>query len=542
MYDFQFAGFDRLCSELDASQLQERWLHYTRALSAIACSTGTSDQIAEKHGGVSTIGAMISNPLIYDARKKRHIIEKHMGIKGVAPDTRCKEYLSSVAAQFKGYMVLRKPNGNGLSPAGRNWTEPVTLSPADLDPFPSTYDSAHTTSTTQSTCSSGGAAQTFIAELEGDSCHCVSPSCSVELEGNSSYIPSPISATGSPIFEADGEPDHASVALCPTTSSDLEGDYTFDTLVKSMDKAQVSEIEYELEQAIREMDDTTSRFEDTVNKRLSRVIHVDNARSRVRDSQYSFDDTRTTINQASMAPLRSPRSFSGGLHLIQVSSHTNSHKHSPKGMEPCNEEAELPSPTGTLPPAYSETDATAAFKTWTPSPQPSLPSPTISGHHESNEKHPVAADYFCDPQGASLAHTESTSSRTSQRLIMSDPYALELKVEDVAISPIVDSFPEPTPDEHWTPTISPAASFAESTTSTLSTAGSRVLSAHYGMKKVGYFGLEPAAKLAVGGSLLLMGVRPSVQRKMLDKAKSRIGIPDRPGKVDEDDDDYLDYR
>lgn len=50
------------------------------------------------------------------------------------------------------------------------------------------------------------------------------------------------------------------------------------------------------------------------------------------------------------------------------------------------------------------------------------------------------------------------------------------------------------------------------------------LSAHESMKKVGYLGLEPATKLAIGGSLLMVGVRPSVQRKYLDKAKGKMGL------------------
>lgn len=97
-----------------------------------------------------------------------------------------------------------------------------------------------------------------------------------------------------------------------------------------------------------------------------------------------------------------------------------------------------------------------------------------------------------------------------------------------------------------------------SVSSALSRTGSLALSAHEGMKKVGYFGLEPATKLAIGGSLLMVGVRPSVQRKYLDKAKGKMGLPvEEKGnngfmgmgkefskgkqKRANEDDDYLDY-
>lgn len=62
-----------------------------------------------------------------------------------------------------------------------------------------------------------------------------------------------------------------------------------------------------------------------------------------------------------------------------------------------------------------------------------------------------------------------------------------------------------------------------SRTSTLASRASSVASStHQGLAKTNYLGLETATKLAIGGSLCLVGVRPSVQRKMLDKAKGKI--------------------
>lgn len=81
-----------------------------------------------------------------------------------------------------------------------------------------------------------------------------------------------------------------------------------------------------------------------------------------------------------------------------------------------------------------------------------------------------------------------------------------------------------------------------STTSRTSTIASRATSiassTHQGLAKTKYFGLETATKLAVGGSLCLVGVRPSVQRKMLDKAKGKINQTREARHVD---DDYREY-
>lgn len=89
----------------------------------------------------------------------------------------------------------------------------------------------------------------------------------------------------------------------------------------------------------------------------------------------------------------------------------------------------------------------------------------------------------------------------------------------------------------WRPPTSRSPSIAGSTTSVMSRTSAAAMKGHSSMKKVGYLGLEPAAKLAIGGSLLLMGVRPSAQRRMLDKAKAKMGME----KEKDDDDDYMDY-
>lgn len=88
---FKFDEFDSLCGELDGEQLQLKWQHYTRALTAASTSTAVATLAAGPTGGVSMIGAMIAGPLIHNARKKRQIIEYHMSIKGIEPETRNKD-------------------------------------------------------------------------------------------------------------------------------------------------------------------------------------------------------------------------------------------------------------------------------------------------------------------------------------------------------------------------------------------------------------------------------------------------------------------
>lgn len=618
MRGFRFAEFDAQCSELNADQLQQRWQHYTRALSAASTSTAVATLAAAPAGGISMIGAMIAGPLVHNARKKRHIIEKHMGLKGVAPDTQnsenygptlgrvtevvshavldgpltkerakevagrgdrqlirtssmpamgpaadsagsektaqvslkhantvpgslgaagsallasasriraekyplLKEYISSVATQSKSYMSLGKPGGNGLSPAGRNWTESAAISAVDSDPLPA--DDSKTSSSRRSV------AQIFVAELEGDSY----------------YSHSLVSPLGSTVSEMEDELEYGSVSPCETTCTNLEEDHAFDNLLSSMDETALSEIENELELAIQEMDDTTTRLEDTADEQVSIGFHSPtdldaivrrqstrySKRCSVRDSKYSFDDTQHTISQASVLPLRPPRSFGGGLNLTLVGDQTGS-DFSHEDM--VKEAFEAPSPTVSVLPAYSETDPEAASEVCASN------SSALSSTIDTTEKEAVVAETPTNLRGSGLSHTDSSASHASStRLIMSDPTSPELVV---ALVPTSDSCSEMSSSEPLTPTMSQSPEFVEpAPPASSSKLGSRALSVHNGMKKVGYFGLEPATKIAVGGSLLLMGVRPSVQRKMLDKAKSKMGMPEKQKERNEDD-DYVDY-
>lgn len=671
MRGFKFAEFDAQCSELDVDQLQLKWQHYTRALSAASTSTAVATLAAGPTGGVSMIGAMIAGPLMHNARKKRHIIEKHMGMRGSAPDTRkkdiygpaifsgtlggatagiglgaeamaidkvtkivshvvfdgvltkvedkhairehakevsnheeqqlarsstmpatvptirstdfdkeggatlkhantlpgsmgasangllssasrmraekyplLKEYISSVASQSKHYMPFVKPRVNSLCPAtGRHWTEPATRSSVDFDPLPGERpndanlrnNSSSGEPTTQPTT------QTFVAELEGDSY----------------YSHSLVSPIGSSVADTDTYLEDVLVSPCESTFTQVEvdGDRAFDNLLKTMDESALTEIECELELAIQEMDDTSVDFDDKADKKTNRAFHspedVDTIvrrqstrftkRRSVRESQYSFDASRSTINEASVAPLRSPRSFSEGLHVVEIrgSTHSGSSKRDlMKGRSEPTSPTSPTSPTDTILPAYAETDPSIAPQVCIPSTsgQSALAS-NPSKYDGSDEKQCV--DSMPPPymRGGHLSHSESSASATSSRLIMSDPTCPDLVIGDVQ----TDYMTAETmsrgswPTDNQTPEL-----VVEPTSPTPSKMGARAMSVHYGMKKVGYLGLEPAAKIAIGGSLLLLGVRPSVQRKMLDKAKSAIGMPEKPKKKDEDD-DYRDY-
>ncbi|KAJ4386890.1 hypothetical protein N0V93_009789 [Gnomoniopsis smithogilvyi] len=604
MRGFKFAEFDAQCAELDVDQLQLKWQHYTRALSAASTSTAVATLTAGPTGGVSMIGAMIAGPLMHNARKKRQIVEKHMTLKGSTPETRkkdiygpamlsgvlggatfgvsmgaealavekvtkivshavidgalakaedkhaakehakevsahegqltrsssmpaivpaigsenkekmvgvllkhantlpgslgssangliasasrmraekyplLKEYISSIATQSRGYMSFSKPGGNGLSPAGRNWTEPATRSEVDSDPLPSS--NSHVTDHSQPPQEPVG--QTFVAELEGDSYY-------------SSSIVSPI---GSSIAEMDSEYYHGSVSPCETTysPSEVEGNHAFDNLFKTMDETAISEIENELELAIQEMDDTTADFKENNDKRTSRAFHSPTDLDTITDSKSSCK-----------------KKWEGG-------------------------QSEPSSPTGTILPAYAETDPSIAPEVcFTNTGSSSVISSNTSNYQASTEKECVVDTPPAYMRGGGLSHSESTSSTaSSSRLIMSDPNSPQLVVRS---APTEDYSADSLSTASWT-TSKQTPELVEPSSPVQSKMGKRAMSAHNGMKKVGYFGLEPAAKLAVGGSLLLMGVRPSVQRKMLDKAKSKMGMPDKERRKDEDD-DYRDY-
>lgn len=668
MDGFKFDEFDAQCSKLNVDQLQQQWQHYTRALSATSTSAAVATLSPGRLGsteGTSMIGAMIAGPLMHNARKKRHIIEKHLGMKGAAPEipkkaddgsaelsgtlggaragnglvaegmavdkvtkivshvvldgamtkhaTReharellpyeeqqlgrsrtmpgitsamkseqmggaplkhansvpgslgasangllasasrmtaekyplLKEYISSVASQSKNYMPFIKPGGNGLSPGGRNWSEPVTRSEVDFDPLPGER-SSHANTQNHSSASSEPTVQTFVAELEGDSY----------------YSNSVVSPIGSSIADTDMDLNQGMVSPCESTFTqcEVDGDRAFDNLLKAMDESAIADIESELGLAIQEMDDTTADFENNADKRISRAFHSPNdvdaivrrqstrfsKRCSVRESQYSFDDSRSAINEASVAPLRSPRSFSGGLHLVKVGGQTDPESSKEKTVKG---KSEPTSPTGTILPAYAETDPSIAYAETDPSIAPQVCVPSTSDkstalnsnpfhYHGSDEKQwvdPMPPPYMRG--GGGLSHSESTASTTSSRLIMSDPTSPDLVIGDVQTE-VLDTKKLASgtwPTDNQTPEL-----VVEPSSPTPSKMSSRAMSAHSGMKKVGYFGLEPAAKIAIGGSLLLMGVRPSVQRKMLDKAKSKMGMPEKEKKRDEDD-DYRDY-
>lgn len=109
MRGFGFEQFDELCGTLDSHELQLKWQHYTRSMSAASTSTAVATLAIGPTGGVSAIGAMIAGPLLHNARKKRQIIERHMNSRGLKPETRNKDiYIPmAVSGTIGGRFVLK---------------------------------------------------------------------------------------------------------------------------------------------------------------------------------------------------------------------------------------------------------------------------------------------------------------------------------------------------------------------------------------------------------------------------------------------------
>lgn len=87
-------------------------------------------------------------------------------------------------------------------------------------------------------------------------------------------------------------------------------------------------------------------------------------------------------------------------------------------------------------------------------------------------------------------------------------------------------------------TTSRTSSIASRASRIASRVGSVASSTNQGLAKTKYLGLETATKVAVGGSLCLMGIRPSVQRKMLEKGKGKLS---QAWERRHADDDYREY-
>ncbi|CAN8095497.1 unnamed protein product [Discula destructiva] len=692
---FKFDEFDALCADLDADQLQLKWQHYTRALSAASSSTAVATLAAGPTGGISMIGAMIAGPLMHNARKKREIIEKHMTALGVEPETRKKdiygpalisgilggatagigmgaealavdkatkiighvvgdvvltkveerhanrEHAKEVREHAEGQLIrtstmpamvpsvafakdkdfgeiaLRHINSmpgtlgataNGLlASASRMKTHNYPLLKEYLSSVANqskTYMSRDRSTMGQDM--SGPSTASFGASTPPRSLD--ASLAAIEPASSEHSVPdalvSPLEST------LDGEMDPGLVSPCEPEFAGVDEEHVFDKLLHTVDETTLAEIEVELELAIQEMDNPVTSFEDPADKRASRtfqtptdldqIVRRQSTRFQRRSVLYSqppSDIPQDTLEQAYVPPPNMSRS----------GSYTASRRRPvPRTVreEPFDEADESPSPTGTMLPTYAEMDPSAApevrfghqdskrhneeefmdekqvvdnhpsnpftqsaedvraaqapqVREWVDEKQ-AVRDPFLHQRHPSmtqgdpafnpppsyyatNEKEVLASTGPSHLRGGGLSHSDTTSSyaSSSSRMIVSDPTDSELVFGPGSVTNITTTTTTTTTTtgDSESQTLRSVSSWSgrppsptlstRSSSSTLSRTGSAALSAHNGMKKIGYFGMEPAAKLAIGGSLLLMGVRPSLQRKMLDKAKAKMGMPEK---------------
>ncbi|KAG6359660.1 hypothetical protein INS49_013183 [Diaporthe citri] len=637
---FKFDEFDDLCGELDGEQLQLKWQHYTRALSAASTSTAVATLAAGPTGGVSMIGAMIAGPLIHNARKKRQIIEHHMSIRGIEPETRnkdiygpmgfsaivshaaidagvtaaedkhsqrehdkeiekagaqlvrantapvsqvvpmnpsigqvllnhtksmptslgatangliasaarlkaekyplLKEYLTSVAVQSRGTLSKQTSREGGPRAPFRSGTSQNYESHSSSAPLSSIQEKAFVPDTSPSPATSrepvelDSTPRTAPSKL--DSC-IVSP---LSPPSSASHWPSPPQSFVSELEDASSP--GSSTFHTSTGSSELPGDADtiMSSLLEAIDETTLNELEADLECAVVEMDNPEtwinsvekeagaaastpearrmsrtfklpSDLDSLVRRHSTRFTRRSSQRgSSVRYSQYSFVEGEDKLSTASITTLRKPASqatlrTSASSTRLQVSSldgdqrlvqqHDNLKAKSLETHTHPNRQLRRPASNSSLLPAYSAVDAASA--------------PAYKITHNTNEPH--------SPQDHDL-HARQQQGESSRGAPAGHDTAAHDATDGIHNPPLSSSRSLPLrPMTHH--------SSSGSMSSALSRTGSVALSAHEGMKKVGYFGLEPATKLAIAGSLLMVGVRPSVQRKYLDKAKGRMGLP-----------------
>lgn len=286
--------------------------------------------------------------------------------------------------------------------------------------------------------------------------------------------------------------------------------------------------------------------------------------SSLRFSQYSFVEGKDKLNTASIRTLRKPASqatlrTTASSTRLQVSRLdgdkcvAQDHEHLEK--HPQTHPLRRPASNGSLLPAYSATDATFApvYKITRNTAESQAPSPSVRNRQTEewiDEKHRSVDPLTHSRHPSSLPFSPNDGySATSDWLAGEAPkyqpqdYDLRARQQQGESSRGAPGAHDTTTahdgtNEIFNPALEPRTpsrgtpfrsltqhSSTVSMSSALSRTGSLTLSAHEGMKKVGYFGLEPATKPAIGGSLLMVGVRPSVQRKYLDKAKGKMGLP-----------------
>ncbi|KAK7722194.1 hypothetical protein SLS64_000727 [Diaporthe eres] len=657
---FKFDEFDALCGELDGEQLQLKWQHYTRALSAASTSTAVATLAAGPTGGVSMIGAMIAGPLIHNARKKRQIIEHHMSIRGIEPETRNKDIYGPM-----GFSAVLGGATMGVGSLGAELLAVDTMtkivSHAAIDAGVTAAEDKHSQREHDKEVEKAGAQLVRANTAPVSQVVPMNPSIGQVLLNHTKSMPTSLGATANgfiasaarlkaekyPLLKEyltsvavqsrgkleDTSSPASSISPTSTASSELPGDADtiMSSLLEAIDETTLSELEADLECAVVEMDnpetwanpvekeagaaaytpetrrmsrtfELPSDLDSLVRRHSTRFTRRASQRvNSVRYSQYSFVEGEDKLSTASITTLRKPasqatlRTSASSAHL-QVSNldgdqrlvqnHDNLTAKSLEAHSHPHHQLRRPASNGSLLPAYSAVDAASApaYKITHNTSEPHSPSPSVRGrqtqawvdekrrsvdpivHSRHPSKNPFSPDNAYSPAGDWLAeespqyqpqdhdlHARQQQGESSRGAPAGhDPTALD-GANRIHRPPLTSSqsLPLRSMTQH---------SSSSSMSSALSRTGSLALSAHEGMKKVGYFGLEPATKLAIGGSLLMVGVRPSVQRKYLDKAKGKMGLPveekgnngfmgmgkdfgkgkERQRRLNEDD-DYLDY-
>ncbi|KNG45778.1 hypothetical protein TW65_07524 [Stemphylium lycopersici] len=94
---FNFTEYNQSCSQMSPEELRREWNHYTRLITGSATSTTLSGLAALPTAGISLIGVMIGSAGIHNARKKREIIDYHLGRYEEQHKTRKRDVIGSMA-------------------------------------------------------------------------------------------------------------------------------------------------------------------------------------------------------------------------------------------------------------------------------------------------------------------------------------------------------------------------------------------------------------------------------------------------------------
>ncbi|KAA8611229.1 hypothetical protein TUN199_11601 [Pyrenophora tritici-repentis] len=94
---FNFTEYKERCSQMSLEELRREWNHYTRLITGSATSTTLSGLAALPTAGISLIGVIIGSTGIYNAQKKRAIIDYYLARYEEQHKTRKRDVIGSMA-------------------------------------------------------------------------------------------------------------------------------------------------------------------------------------------------------------------------------------------------------------------------------------------------------------------------------------------------------------------------------------------------------------------------------------------------------------